>query len=813
MSDTLPPRATIDFESRSACPIRKTGSWRYSCDPTTEPLCLAFRLPYWEEGRTGLWHPAFPTCDMEASDDDLAELFLWIMDGELVEAHNAWFERGIWTNIMAPRFGWPEVPHRSWRCSAAKAAAHALPRSLDAAVEALDLPLSKDKEGSAVMKKMAKPRKPRKAEVAAWQKAHGVTPMPLLYFESPELFGALFAYCRQDVLAEEALSLALDDLSPEETEVFLLDHRVNERGFQLDMAGVRRALTLITTDTQRLNTELCELTGGSPSKATQRAKMQAWFAERGLTLPDTQKATIADALDGEGEETDDDNTEETDVVTPNAPLCPEVKRALTILQTLSLSSTAKFEAMNRWACPDGRVRGGMLYHGAGTGRWSGAGVQPHNFPKGCFKESEHPMSAIWDDVLARTSAELEATYDTSLLQVLSHALRGAIVASPGKHLFVADYASIEVRVLLWLAQDETHLAMLRKGVDMYVDMASKIYGRKLTPKDKTERQLGKAAVLGCFGSDTLVLTDQGWVPIVDVTVEHKVWDGDDWVAHEGCVYQGVRSTVSFDGLHVTPDHLMLLEDQWVPARRFAPRDALELQMPVFDLVNTGPRHRFTVWSTQGPRIVHNCGYQMGGPKFMATAQMYGVPIEEDFAQTVVKTYREEYRLVCDLWYKTERGAMAAVESPGRAVTVGRVTYIVEDPRFLFCYLPSGRRLSYPFPEIQERMTSWGAVKSSVTFMGVDTMTQKWTRQHTYGGCLVENNTQAVARDLMAEALVRAEASGIYAPVLSVHDELICEAHPLLGDVREFEHILTTVPSWATGCPIAAEGWSGPRYHK
>ena len=54
-----PPKATIDFETRSACSIKDCGSWRYSLDPTTEVMCLAFRLPHWEEGRTALWHPAF----------------------------------------------------------------------------------------------------------------------------------------------------------------------------------------------------------------------------------------------------------------------------------------------------------------------------------------------------------------------------------------------------------------------------------------------------------------------------------------------------------------------------------------------------------------------------------------------------------------------------------------------------------------------------------------------------------------------------------------------------------------------------------
>jgi DNA polymerase len=672
---------------------------------------MAFRLPYWEEGRTGLWHPAFPQYGMvEQAGDDLQELFWWIMGDGVIEAHNSWFERGIWTNIMTPRYGWPAIPHRSWRCSAAKAAAYALPRALDAAGAALNLSVLKDDEGSKVMKKLMKPRKARKKERENWPKKYGDRPMPLLYHESADLFHILFRYCRQDVLAEEAVSSALDDLTPMETEVFLLNEEMNERGFQLDMRAVDRALTVIEEDTTRLNAELCELTGGSPSKATQRTKMLEWFESKGLKLYDTQKGTIQEAITAddsfdESAEVDEDD-ELPPWVEPQTALAPEVRRGLEILQQLGLSSTAKFVKMREWACPaDGRARGGILYHGATTGRFSGAGIQPHNFPKGFLKEEKHPMTAIWVDILTLDKAQVEAKYGCSMLKLLSHALRGAITARNGRHLFVADYASIEVRVLLWLAEDEAHLDMLRKGVDMYVDMASKIYNRRLTKEDKTERGLGKVAVLGL-------------------------------------------------------------------------------------------------------------GYQMGASKFVDSAKlMAGVEITEEFSKTVVDTYRAEYWRVKSLWYDCEEAAIAAVENPGEPQSAGRVVYVVEDSRFLFCYLPSGRRLSYPFPEIQERKTPWGAVKNALTYMGVDQYTRKWRRQVSYGGMLVENAVQAVARDLMAQALLNVAHTRVYEPVLSIHDEVVCEAHPLLGDLREFERLLTQVPEWAEGCPIAVESWNGPRYRK
>jgi DNA polymerase len=133
-------------------------------------------------------------------------------------------------------------------------------------------------------------------------------------------------------------------------------------------------------------------------------------------------------------------------------------------------------------------------------------------------------------------------------------------------------------------------------------------------------------------------------------------------------------------------------------------------------------------------------------------------------------------------------------------------------RFLHCELPSGRWLGYPDPEIREKPTPWGEMRPVLTFMGIDQYSKQWTRQSAYGGLLTENVTQAVARDLMAEAMVRCYHSGIYEVILSVHDELIAEGdegHP----VHEFEQLMSRTSSWAAGLPVAAEGWSGFRYRK
>lgn len=364
--------ATIDFETRSAINLKIVGTWRYSIDPTTEVMCLAFRLPHWSAGRTGLWTPN--TCD-----DDCLALIDWIEAGGILEAHNAWFERCIWRHILAPRWGFPLIPDANLRCSAAKAASHAIPRGLDDALKAMRLKIRKDKAGHALMMRMSKPRKPRKKEREDWAKVHGSAPMPVLWHEEPEQLARLYAYCRQDILAEEALSAALPPLSDEEQALYDLDQQINLRGFQIDANAVSTALRIIAEESTRLHAELVEATDGYVSKATQRIQIKEWLDAEGYSIDDTRKETVAEALASED-------------------LDPQVRRVLSILQALGKSSVAKYEAMAQQMDPrDHRIRGGLLYHGASTGRWTGVGVQPHNFPKGKVKD----MEAHWQTLMTK----------------------------------------------------------------------------------------------------------------------------------------------------------------------------------------------------------------------------------------------------------------------------------------------------------------------------------------------------------------------------------------------------------------------------
>jgi DNA polymerase len=216
----------------------------------------------------------------------------------------------------------------------------------------------------------------------------------------------------------------------------------------------------------------------------------------------------------------------------------------------------------------------------------------------------------------------------------------------------------------------------------------------------------------------------------------------------------------------------------------------------------------------GKATILGCGFQMGASRFVDTAALYGITIDEDFSKGVVDAYRNKYPKVKTLWYDMEQTAVDALhrDNEGIPVECGKVEWLL-DGRFLYCVLPSGRRLAYPNPQLTPRKTPWGETRMQLSFMGVDMHTHQWTRQSTYGGKLVENVTQAVARDVLAEALTRLEATGRYRPVLSVHDEIIAESSSKQSSVAAYEAIVTKNPGWADGLPIAAEAWHGTRYRK
>lgn len=455
----------IDYETRSKADLKKVGAYNYARHPSTQILCVAWRCAERENLKTTpikTWSPALdknPPVDLVFA---LADPYVRNV------AHNALFEQvitrfvltryldtGLYNNQML----W-NIPISKWDCTAARAATHALPRKLEDACFVLRLPIQKDMEGNRLMKKMSKPRKPTKNNPAEWH-------------NSKEDLLKVMAYCKTDVAAETELFLRLPDLDPTERKVWELDQKINQRGFLVDRDLVDKVLVMIEDEIRGLNAETKKITKGAIYSTTQTAKTLEWIRSQGRDIPNLTAKVVSDAL--------------------SADLPDNVARILKIRQSVSRTSTKKYEAFKNRMGDDDRVRDILMYHGASTGRWSGTGVQPQNFPRGKIKNTDQAA-----EILKTGDLELVRMIYGDPMQAFSSCLRSAIIAPPGRKLFCADFASIEVRVLFWLAGHSDGLKAYIENRDLYREMAAIIYNHDhIENVTKDEREVGKRAVLGC----------------------------------------------------------------------------------------------------------------------------------------------------------------------------------------------------------------------------------------------------------------------------------------------------------------------------
>jgi DNA polymerase len=206
-----------------------------------------------------------------------------------------------------------------------------------------------------------------------------------------------------------------------------------------------------------------------------------------------------------------------------------------------------------------------------------------------------------------------------------------------------------------------------------------------------------------------------------------------------------------------------------------------------------------------------CGYGMGPVKFQETAQTYRLTLTLDEARAAVRSFRQSNQPIVDLWRACERCATSAIKSPGDTFSAVKLAFRMGDPKgrlagALLCELPSGRRLVYRNARIEN---------GSIVFWGVDQYTRVWKELTTYGGKLVENATQAVARDLLADALVVLERAYPGCLLTTVHDEILAmtetvNAPELLAGVQR---AMSATPPWASGMPLSAAGGISERYGK
>jgi DNA polymerase len=695
------------------------GVVNYTRHPTFEVLCAWYRLP---GQQLTLWTPDMPPP---------ADLFAYIKAGGIVEAHNMAFEHRVFLAL-----GWPEVPLAQQRCSMAKSRAWALPASLDKAAATLGT-TAKNPDGKKGIQLFSVPRQPTKTNQARRNAPTG-----------PDFQRLIVDYCRDDVIAEEALSAVVPELSPIELEHWFVDQIVNRRGVQVDVETLY-AMRVILRDAHRVYGDRCRaITGGiSPSEVS---KLMAWaYENHGVRYEALDDEAITASLAGE--------------------LPQPVRDMLECRQAVASASVKKVHAMLNRATKEGRIYDLFNFHAARTGRPTGDAVQPTNFPRGslsvwrcvCGRHFSaarccycgQPASGKpdeWNPDAMRDAIEL---LQTGSLDVIEHAygkgkalelmagcLRGMFIARDGYDLVSSDYTAIEAVVLACLAGEQWRIDLFKNKGKIYEASGAKVGGVTYGSLIEYKQQTGKHHPLRQVGKTAeLALGYGGWL--------------GGWKA--------------FDDSGRTDEEIKQIILAW--------RDA-------------------------SPAIVEFWGGQKRRNPWKD--ELFGV--EGAFIQAALQPGHPVHY----------RGFVFEAVPPAFPIRVHAPTLVPACT--VQITLLSGRKLTYHNVLLEPSDREW-AGKYSISYEGFNSNPKMgapgWTRLSTYSGKLVENLCQATANDILRYAMANLERAG-YGIVLHVYDEIVCEVPQGWGSVEELETIMKTLPAWAAGWPIGADGgWRGKRYRK
>lgn len=465
-----------DFETFCELDVRKVGAYKYAQHPSCEPLVLTWGTNP-DDLRTWIPHR-----DGDALPDDLLELCN--DDNVVFQAHNAQFEFCIWRYVLTrAKYGAPKLPFRKFQCTAVRAAAAGLPRSLDGVGHALGLDIQKDKEGSRLLRKFAMLQPARKPSK---KNPDGIPARRILPTDEPKEFKALVKYNKTDVLVEMQVAEHTPPLSREEQRHYTLDLKMNTRGLPLDMVAVRKAMPVLTELERRNVAKVMKITGGI--RPTQRDRMLEFCQSIELPVTDLKAKTLKDLLLLQGGTL--------------------TKRQVDLLRLRiegGKASTKKLKKMLEVVCDDGRVRGGFLFYGAHTGRYAGRLIQPQNFTRGEYTPEQ--LERLFEAILLGDADALELLYAWPI-DAIAQGMRGFIHAADGRVFYVSDFSAIEARLLAWLAKEEGVLEVYRKNGDVYIRMASKLYKipeaemlrmckEVEDPGYLLKRKFAKDVVLGC----------------------------------------------------------------------------------------------------------------------------------------------------------------------------------------------------------------------------------------------------------------------------------------------------------------------------
>lgn len=524
----------IDLETKSDVDITKAGVYRYADSPYFDILLFAYSVD----------DAPVKVVDL-ACGEQLPEEILNALTDDRIQKHafNASFERvclSVWLRRNYPErfvsYGSPEdacgnyLNPNAWRCTMVAAAYLGLPLSLAGVGAVLQLQQQKMSEGKALIRYFCVP----------YDHVKGI-PVFHAPADAPEKWDVFRAYNQRDVETEQAIEQKIARFPVPEFvwREYDLDQSINDRGVQLDLQLVQQAIRMDSLTKDKLLHQLKDLTDLDNPNSVQQ--MKQWLAEHGLELESLGKKEVQEQL-------------------KNAS--PDLRTVLLLRQQVSKSSVKKYQAMQNAVCSDGRARGMFQFYGANrTGREAGRIIQLQNLPQNHLPDLEDARKLVKSGDLEAVELLYEDVPDT-----LSQLIRTAFVPKPGYKFLVADFSAIEARVIAWLAGETWRMQAFAEGKDIYCASASKIFGVPVVKHGINGhlRQKGKVAELACIAEGQLVLTDHGLIPIEKVTTDDLLWDGEQWVHHEGVIYKGKREVITYEGLTATPDHLVWIEGQSRP---------------------------------------------------------------------------------------------------------------------------------------------------------------------------------------------------------------------------------------------------------
>lgn len=747
----MPAELWLDFETFSPTPI-KVGTYKYA--ELVEIMLCSHAI---DDGPVSV-------VDFTAGESFPPEVEAAIDDPNV----EVWFQNGTKFDWVVAEVAMPElcrrVPLERRRDTMVQAYSHSLPGGLEMLCDALGVAQDKRKlkTGKTFINLFCKPPAANLNRGRATRLTH------------PQEWADFKTYAGQDIVSMRECHRRMPTWNYKGKQLLYeqIDARINARGMCMDVDLAEAAIRASDIAKRGLAKRTLEATDGEVTAATQTDKLIAFMLARyGVDLPNMQKDTLERRIADES-------------------LPEELRELMRVRLQSTTTSVSKYTTLIKGVSSDGRLRGCKQFRGAArTGRVGHRLFQPGNMPRPDMKVSEIEFAIR---LLKLDAAHLVFG---NVMKVCSNAIRGTIIAPPGRKLVVADLANIEGRMAAWLAGEDWKLQAfrdydtitghdpvkdkpIRLGPDLYILSYAKSFNVPIdeVPEKGDERQIGKVQELmfqygggvgawitgaATYGIDLDKMTEQ----VFDVLPE--------WARDEAAKFL---------------QWLYSIQEEAHKKRRLK----LDEQYNGGKLTDAEYHEKFEVLLARFEADKSKARYELAEKTFIA-------------CDAIKRLWRTAHPMISSYWRELEDTIKYCILNPGEQLNCRKLK-IRRDGAWLRVGLPSGRALCYPNPKIDK--------DGSISYMGIHQYTKQWTRIKTYGGKVFENVTQAAACDQLVECQPMIEDAG-FEIVLDVHDEDVTEVDADRDDLNPelLGQLMCSDLGWNAGLPLAAAGFQGPRYKK